>query len=384
MSLAEIFSGLLHEDESSTLDFKRDQYPFFGASDGNKSELLKDILAFANAWRRVDAFILIGVDEVKGGRSEVVGIQQHLNDADLQQFVNSKVNRPITFSYASLEFDGKQVGVIQVPVQQRPFYLNKQYAGLAPHSVYLRRGSSTAIATPDEIADMRNDGVFSSQKSPILSAFIVSGKHGDCFDKKINLEVLNAKIPKQGEFPSYGVDANQSPFGFGSSVNFFGKNKDYYWEYAKYWMKLNRVKLLKFSVHNSGNAVARDVQLVLRIKPVPDGILVFHEDELPSQPQRENIFRPNFDLQNASRIRDIRIKHTSNEMTVSCSLGKIQACAQTVSTDFLCIGATSSIVFKVAVEIYSDDLEAPVSEQLDVSINVTNKTFGVSDFVPSS
>ena len=61
----EQFEGLLYEDESSTLDFKRDQYPFQGETPDVKSELLKDILAFANSWRRSDAYILVGVEEVR-------------------------------------------------------------------------------------------------------------------------------------------------------------------------------------------------------------------------------------------------------------------------------------------------------------------------------
>ena len=39
-----LIEALLYEDESTTLDFKREQYPFEKASDGYKSELLKDIL----------------------------------------------------------------------------------------------------------------------------------------------------------------------------------------------------------------------------------------------------------------------------------------------------------------------------------------------------
>ena len=35
-------------EEGPTLDFKREQYRFDKASDEDKSELLKDILAFAN------------------------------------------------------------------------------------------------------------------------------------------------------------------------------------------------------------------------------------------------------------------------------------------------------------------------------------------------
>src|SRR5947208_12124204 len=110
----DLFEELLNEEESSTLDCKRDQYPFQGATDEQKGELLKDILAFANAWRHADAYILIGVDEVKGGRSIVVGVSVHLNDNNLQQFVNSKTQRPLAFSYRAYPFEGRQVGVIHI------------------------------------------------------------------------------------------------------------------------------------------------------------------------------------------------------------------------------------------------------------------------------
>ena len=95
-----LLEQLLHEEEGSTLDAKRDQYRFYSASDSEKSELLKDILAFANAWRRETAYITIGVKEVQGGRNTVVGVTEHLKDNDLQQFVNSKTQRPVDFRKA--------------------------------------------------------------------------------------------------------------------------------------------------------------------------------------------------------------------------------------------------------------------------------------------
>jgi predicted HTH transcriptional regulator len=76
----DLMEKLLHEEESSSLDFKRDQYPFNGASDAEKGELLKDILAIANSWRRTTGYILVGVQEVKGGRSDVMGVSGHLAD----------------------------------------------------------------------------------------------------------------------------------------------------------------------------------------------------------------------------------------------------------------------------------------------------------------
>jgi hypothetical protein len=60
---AQLFERLLYRRESETLDFKVDQYQFSGGTDDEKSELLKDILAFGNAWRETDAYILIGVQE---------------------------------------------------------------------------------------------------------------------------------------------------------------------------------------------------------------------------------------------------------------------------------------------------------------------------------
>ena len=52
-----LLEELLNEEESPSLDFKRDQYPFQGESNDVKSELLKDILAFANSWRHTEATV---------------------------------------------------------------------------------------------------------------------------------------------------------------------------------------------------------------------------------------------------------------------------------------------------------------------------------------
>src|SRR4051812_32423004 len=119
--------ALLWENESTSLDFKESQYPFAGATEPERGEIIKDILAFANAFRRDDAFILLGVREVHGGRAEVVGVNEHLDDASLQQLVNSKTSRTVEFSYHAVEFDGQQIGVIRVPRQKRPVFLTKGY-----------------------------------------------------------------------------------------------------------------------------------------------------------------------------------------------------------------------------------------------------------------
>ena len=157
-----LLEGLLHEAEGPSLDFKSAQYPFEHATAKEKSELLKDILAFANSWRRTTAYILIGVEEVKGGRSNVVGVDKHLDDASLHQFANGKTQRPVEFSYQVISIEETTIGAIEIPLQDRPTYLTKPFGKLREHEVLIRDGSSTRAATPEEIAQMGAEKVISS------------------------------------------------------------------------------------------------------------------------------------------------------------------------------------------------------------------------------
>ena len=68
--------------------------------------------------------------------------------------MNSKTNRPVSFSYRVYPFEGKQISVITIPQEDRPIYLNKNYGRLQKHAVYYRQGTTTAIASPDDIARM--------------------------------------------------------------------------------------------------------------------------------------------------------------------------------------------------------------------------------------
>jgi predicted HTH transcriptional regulator len=128
----DLFEQLLYEEESTSLDFKREQYRFVRATEDEKSELLKDILGFANAWRRSDAYILIGIEDVRGGRGHTLGIPdaEHLDDHSLQQFVNSLTNQPVRFHYEAFGYEGKQFGIIIIGEQIRPIYLKRDYGKL--------------------------------------------------------------------------------------------------------------------------------------------------------------------------------------------------------------------------------------------------------------
>jgi len=173
---------LLSQNESDSLDFKRDQYPFSNATIEQKSELLKDVLAFANTPRIKDAFILIGVEEVLAGKNNVVGVTEHLEDSALQQFINSKTNRQVHFSYSSIQYDEISMGLITIPIgDERPYYVRKDYGKVKPNYVYYRQGSATAVADPDYIAKIRSDRQFSIAQQDRINT------HQDAYNICINL-----------------------------------------------------------------------------------------------------------------------------------------------------------------------------------------------------
>ncbi len=117
---------------------------------------------------------MVGVKEVKRAKSNVEGITSHIDDANIQQFVNTKTNRPVTFSYQTVTWSELQIGVIHIPIQARPIYLKKPFGKLKANKVYIRRGSSTDIARPDEIAQMgtvsSNNFVEPEKDNPVFEA----------------------------------------------------------------------------------------------------------------------------------------------------------------------------------------------------------------------
>jgi predicted HTH transcriptional regulator len=203
----QLLESLLYREESETLDFKRGQYPFDRANDEERAEFLKDLLAFANAWRTTDAYILVGVEEVRGNRSVVHGVTQHLLNRNLQQFVQSKTNRPLTFSYSGVRFEKCDVGVITIPVQDRPFYLVKDFGQLKANVVYIRRGDTTGIAAPDEVFKMGR-AVGSARKEPTLTWEFADLSNRVKLGARVEITSQYAIVPPASTIPLYGQSAS--------------------------------------------------------------------------------------------------------------------------------------------------------------------------------
>lgn len=368
---SELLERLLHEDESATLDFKQAQYPFEKASDRQKSELLKDILAFANAWRRTDAYILIGVQEVQGGRSKILGVAEHLPEASLQQFVNKKTNRPISFSYEAVLAEGKQIGVICVANQERPVYLLKDFGKLREREVYIRRGSSTDVASPDEIARIgAHSGV--QIQSPLLSLEFADAEERKTLGQSIAVHSLVYTVPNLEDFPDY-VGSQGMQFDLTTFLN----NEDFYRDYAQYISLSSALVPLSFMVCNLSATLIRNGRIEI-IYPEKEKLFFLPEDEFPEPPVKGyNMLTPPLTMPSSEiaglgralgpTAGDIDIVERSDHWDIAVTLGDIQPKAYVWSEKFYVFHADpGDSIIEIEAFIYMDEGE-PLNVPLAIS-----------------
>lgn len=369
-----IVDELLYEEESTTLDFKEKEYNFEYADDGEKSELLKDILAFANAWRRTDAYIMIGIEEVKGGKSRVIGISKHIDDADLQQFVNSKTQRPVVFSYQVTEYDSKQIGLIHIPLQERPIYLKKDYGRLKKHTVYIRRGSSTVVAEPDEVTRMGVSSGTIDKRSPVLNIQFANTEKSTLLGSNLDISTIALDVPDDSAIPGYGLSTG--PF----TINLGMENTNFYRELAEYMKIRASVKSLNFAVTNSGGMVAHNVRVEAEIKDISENIFLMSEDDIPNQPVKSKL-NMIANIRGINVSSDIHVKKNPKSWLVTIDLDKIQPKRTVYTESTLFVSTAISSTLELKCNIYADNLSDPIIKSLKIKVNPEHRILTVKQLV---
>jgi hypothetical protein len=376
----EQLDNLLFASEGPTLDFKREQYPFERASDDEKSELLKDILGFANGWRESTGYILIGVEEVEVGKSTVMGCDKHLPDHSLQEFVNSKTNRPIRFSYEVVEIVDKSVGVISIPVQQRPFWLAKNFGKLRKDEVYVRRGSSTnpdKPATPDEITRMaQSPGPQAAQ----LSLTFADPETGRILGEAIQLQGEFLKFPAKDDLPDHNFPL---PHGSGFAAqyhiaNMFHKaNTDFYRDAASFAHHQTNFHLVRFALTNTGEVSAEHIRIEITLPA--DGMEILGEGERETQfPEKDYDTLAGFRSGRMSAMAIRSLQPTDGHLELVADVGtrfiqieyqRVQP-GRTVMTDKVFVASAQSGMTTLKARVYSQNLPQPIEVELKIDFDV--------------
>lgn len=371
-----LLDQLLNESESAYLDFKRDQYSFEGSDDDTKGELLKDILAFANAWRRTDAYILIGVEEVRGDRNKVVGISKHIEDHSLQQFVNSKTQQPITFSYIPIAFEGLQIGVIKIPVQARPIYLKKDFGKLKKNVVYLRRGSSTDEASPDEIAKMGASDINGVNNVVINLEFADLNLQNGLG----NTIIINSGILEIASKPIPAFTDNTSGIFLNSLSS--SPNKKYYKQLVDYIGERLLTKPVGFTLKNLGQSTIHNVKMIITFEGETN-LMVLMEDDLSPQPKKYFNYLSDttysHSLTNASNSSNTSLKIYDKKHVFNVEFGDVQPKMSAWSDEPLFIGRRVDGVLTLNANIFADELQEPLVIDLVLSFKTVNVDLSLND-----
>lgn len=372
-----IYEALLHEDESSALDFKRDQYEFSGASDEAKAELLKDVLAFANAWRRATAYILIGVQDHKGARSEPVGVACHLEDAALQQFVNGKTQRPVEFAYRTTSLDGVPVGVLEIPVQTRPLYLKKDYGRLRKGVVYVRRGSSTAEAEPDEIARM---GLSDSASGdvPLLDIQLGSGK-GDPSGHEL---VLRGEVLVTDGLP-HSVPWPRPAGSYGIGIPY---DSEYPAKLVRYVHQVHYLREFGIAIANNSGTAAKGAVARMKV-PRSDNMMLLVDSDYPEQPSSSplaNIRTVHHTMMElAARNRPTpQLRQLEDSWEIEVAFGTVLPRSHQWAEGLVHIGSHEEREVSISAVIYGENIPDPVSVQLKLQLRPAQRQMTAVDVLP--
>ena len=360
-NLSSQIASLLFEDEGSSLDFKSTQYAFPSEDIGEKAELLKDILAFANAWRRTDAFIIIGVGEQQGDKARVLGVNGHLAEADIQQFVTSKTNRVVDFSYHTCQVEEMDIDVIRIPVQDRPTYLLKRYGPLAANAAFVRRGSSTVVAQPEEIARMGVADYGKPAFPPDLTLSFLDARSHEPLGSELVVEVNFLVMPDEAEIPDYSR-------GSFMNVPIVGANADYYRELAKHLQDRYGLKEVQLLITNTSDKPALDVKMELRIEDRNQMLRFRAEEDLEPWPY-ETFLVPSFQRFGEDE-RKFNVRQLDQAWIVEYSIGKVQPRAR-IPISGLFVGATKSCSITLPFQLFADNLPKPLLRELQLTIETS-------------
>ena len=364
----EIFNRWQYESESDSLDFKRDQYKFIGASSDEKSELLKDILAMANSWRRADGYIILGIKENPEKPNILYGITDHLDDATIQQFVKNKVNRVCQFEYKTYTKDNLTYGIFKIPIQKRPIFLKQNYGKLKANTVYVRRGSSTDEAKPDEISQM---GIYQSEqihKADIEFGFLDKPK-GQMVGTKIEFETTYINI--LDKIPDYS-ESSGSLYSIQNTVD-----RNYNRLFYKYVMFKISFCGIGFAIRNKGNNEA--VNLRIEIEFPSNNIEILTDGQEETKPGKElfaNISIKGTEFKKSS----FSVDRKEDRYLIYNKIDRLHA-KRTMEVDgTIYLQVQESKTIKGKARIFFDGQSEPHEQEIELKIDCKSVNLGWNEF----
>lgn len=127
------------ENENSGIDFKAIQY-----ERNRYTELLKDIIAMANADIEGERLIVTGVKHKPDGSREIFPIENEkfIDSATYQQVMQENIEPDLKIQYDPYQYNGQLVGLLKVrECYDQPYMLKKDFGKLKKGDCFIRKGT---------------------------------------------------------------------------------------------------------------------------------------------------------------------------------------------------------------------------------------------------
>ena len=370
----QVLESLLHQPEGPALDFKQEQYRFDKATPEQKAELLKDILALANSWRLTTAYLLIGVREIKGGRSEIVGVEEHLDDASLHQFVNGRTQKSVEFSCFSFRTEGKKIDVIEIPKQERPIFVTNRLGPLRKYEVPVRAGSSTREATPDEIAKMGAEQVLGTAPQFTLEWADVDEHKGLLSPHALHSLMLDPSLPGDTFTPS----RLRGRFHWAD----MSSNSTYSEEVISYAFERNLFKPLGFRLRNESGVSGKRIRFTGFM--TKSGGISIREwlHDLPSPTRDFPLDHITPSTFSSDEFADLSTKELRDRWEITIDFGDVRPRDEVWTDGSLYVGSDQSCTVKLQGELRGDNLSDPIKCELELIVEAERRAMSIGDVVP--
>ncbi len=145
-------AALLTQNEHEHLEFK--QTLNLDTPQG-KSKFVKEVLSLANSLQNgEEAYLIVGIEDKT---KKLIGLEKGLPEERIQQIVADWCHPPISLRVETVMHQGKRLGVITIFGGRAPHTAKKDAKDqqgkvlLREKEVYIRRGSTIDVATPEEV-----------------------------------------------------------------------------------------------------------------------------------------------------------------------------------------------------------------------------------------
>jgi hypothetical protein len=247
-------------------------------------------------------------------------------------------------------------------VQTRPLYVLKDYGKVKAKTVYIRHGSATAIADPDEIARM---GAGRETSAPSLAP-----QFADLGDERL----LGEKIELVGKFlHPFNPDSLRR-----RSISM--TRAGYEADLVDYVFQQNLMQPVGIGIINHSPVPAREVRLTALI-PSQSGVRVLDADHTPEEmPSR---FTPPLiaGLANRHRVPFVSVKSSSEKWIVSARWDLIRPGETAFSDSSIYFGGYHDFDLKMDIQLLAETLRTPSRHALEVRYRLgENRDMTLDDF----